>query len=132
MSRIATSGIKGWLNAEALDEPGLYKTTFDLHHLGNVFIRSLHGGVTGAMIELSAETKTREELGIDTVLSVSSSSIDYLRITRNADLFARATIQRLSRRLSVIDVYCWQDDENVPIARGVVSIKIEPATKSDE
>jgi len=124
MSELFQTNAANWLGAEKLEEPGVYKTRFKNHHLGNVFIRSLHGGVTGAMIEIAAEAMTREKLGENAELMISAVSIDYLRITKDADLYARATIQRLSRRLSIVDVTCWQDSEDVTVGRGVVTIKI--------
>ncbi len=124
MSEIFQSNIAEWLKLEPLSEYGLYKTTFQTHHLGNVFIRSLHGGVTGATMEMVAEAVTRKQVASDTSLMITSNSTDYLRITKDVDLIARATIQRLSRRLCVVDVTCWQDEEDTLVARGVVSIKI--------
>ena len=125
MTELPKSNIANWLKLESLEEKGLYKTTFQVHHLGNVFIRSLHGGVTGATMEMAAEALTRSEVGHDASTMITSTAVDYLRITKDVDLFARATLQRLSRRLSTVDVLCWQDDENVPVARGVVTLKIE-------
>ncbi|MEM9279664.1 MAG: PaaI family thioesterase [Pseudomonadota bacterium] len=127
MTALFETGLSGWLRATPTGQDAVYKTTFAEHHLGNTWIRSLHGGVTGSMIELSAEAETRNATSQDADLMIVSSSIDYLRITKDADLFARATIRRLSRRLSVVDVTCWQDSEDIPIARGVVTIKIEPS-----
>lgn len=124
MSDLFKTSFAGWLRAEPVGESNLYKTTFAEHHLGNIWIRSLHGGVTGSMIEISAEAETRRAVDPGTGLTIVSSSIDYLRISKDADLYARATIQRLSRRLSIVDVVCWQDREDVPIARGIVSLKI--------
>jgi len=78
MMALLSSKISNWLQAQATDEDGVYKT----------------------------------------------SSSDYLRITKDADLFARINIVRLSRRLSVVDVVCWQDNEDVPVVRGAITIKI--------
>lgn len=119
------TSLSEWLSFEALAEPGTYKTTFATHHLGNVFIRSLHGGVTGATVEMSAEAFARAELKTAASLMIIASSIDYLRITKDRDLYARAQTVRMSRRMAVVDVICWQDEENLPVARGVVSIKID-------
>lgn len=126
MSTLFDSPVSTWLVAEELDEKDRFKTTFQNHHLGNIFIKSLHGGVTGAMIELSAEATTRRELGQAADLMITASSIDYLRVTKDADLHARTTVVRMSRRLSIVDVTCWQDSEELPIARGVVTIKVTP------
>ncbi|MDJ0612581.1 MAG: PaaI family thioesterase [Rhizobiaceae bacterium] len=118
------SNVSEWLAAEALPEQGRYKTSFKTHHLGNIFIKSLHGGVTGAFMELAAEAITRETLDQSADLMITSASIDYLRITKDVDLHARAQIVRSSRRLSIVDVECWQDSEEIPVARGVITIKV--------
>ena len=123
MSGLLDANIANWLKAERVGD-GLYKTTFQTRHLGNVFIRSLHGGTTGAMIEVCALETVRQALEAEADLLVSSTSIDYLRVTKDADLYARATIQRISRRIAFVDVTCWQDSEEIPVARGVVTIKI--------
>ncbi len=126
MTSMLDTGVGQWLQVELGSEPSTYKTHFAEHHLGNIFIRSLHGGVSGSMIEVCAEAETRKAIGEDADLMITSNAIDYLRITRDVDLHARAQIQRISRRLSVVDVTCWQDDEDKPVARGVVTIKIQP------
>ena len=124
MTQLQNAQVSNWLGFEATAVECVYKMHFAEHHLGNIFIRSLHGGVTGTMIELCAEAETQNALNTKANLSIITSSIDYLRISRDADLFARASICRLSRRLSVVDVECWQDSENIIIARGTVTIKI--------
>lgn len=123
MSELLSAPISKWLQLS--DEGELYKLEFAEHHLGNIWIRSLHGGVSGSMIELCAEAETKKTVGSDPQLTISSSSVDYLRITKDADMFARATIVRKSRRLSIVDVVCWQDDESVPVVRGTVTIKVD-------
>jgi len=124
MTSILSSKISDWLQAEETDEAGVYKTRFAEHHLGNTYIRSLHGGVSASFMELCAEAETRKKLETAAELMVIASSTDYLRITKDADLYARTRIERISRRLSVVDVTCWQDDENVPVVRAVITLKI--------
>ena len=133
---IFQANIANWLQIKPLDEEGTYHLTFTDHHIGNVWIRSIHGGVSASTIELCAEAETRKllqntphpEEGKARLegqnVTVSTSTIDYLRITKDADMFARATIVRISRRLSIVDVVCWQDDESVPVARGSVTLKV--------
>ena len=124
MTILNGAGISSWLQIIPLGEAGLCRTTFDEAHLGNIYIRSLHGGVSGASIELCAEAITRETLDGEYELSVSSVSVDYLRISKDANLYCRAKIVRTSKRLSVVDVVCWQDSEDIPVVRGAVTLKI--------
>ena len=128
MNKPASTGILNWLQLETSEKPGRYKLGFSEHHLGNTFIRSLHGGVSGSLIEVCAEKEVLSALGNDDAsVTIISCSIDYLRITRDTDLFAQTEIRRISRRMAVVLVTCWQDDENAPVVQGVVTLKIDRA-----
>jgi len=127
MTGTASANICNWLQVAKLDDQSLYRLTFAEHHLGNIWIRSLHGGVSASMIEVCAEMETRSASDEELDVHISSSSVDYLRITKDADLYAKATIQRKSRRLSIVDVVCWQDSADMPVVRGTVTLKIGPA-----
>ena len=125
MNKPLSTGIENWLQLETSKKSGCYKLEFSEHHLGNTFIRSLHGGVSGSLIEVCAEKEVRAALGDDDAgVSIITCSIDYLRITRDTDLFAQVEIKRISRRMAVVHVTCWQDDENAPVVQGVVTLKI--------
>ena len=121
---VQKSAISNWLAVSETQEPGVYKTDFAEHHLGNTFIRSLHGGVSASFIEVCAEAEAAKHVDDDASLAIINSSTDYLRVTKDDDLYGRATILKISRRLAVIDVTCWQDEETMPVVRGVVSLKI--------
>jgi len=124
MSNTLSSPFAKWLQTETLPEEGHYKMTFAEHHLGNIFIRSLHGGVSASFMELCAEIETRKQLQTNAHIMVIATSTDYLRISKDAHLFAKVNIERLSRRLSVVDVTCWQDSRDVPVVRSTVTLKI--------
>ncbi len=119
------ANIGNWLKVKPLEEDGLYQLTFAEHHIGNVWIRSIHGGVSASMMEICAEAETRKLIEAGQDVQISTSTIDYLRITKDADIFARTTIVRKSRRLSIADIVCWQDEEAIPVARGTVTLKID-------
>ncbi len=125
MSGVFETHVAKWLHASPTGEPGKYHLEFDKKFFGNPFVRSIHGGVTAALIEIAAQAETQTRLHKSSPLWVLTNSVDYLRITQDRDLFARASIQRLSRRLSVVDVSCWQESEEIPVARGVVTLRIE-------
>jgi uncharacterized protein (TIGR00369 family) len=100
-------------------------------HIGNPFIRSLHGGVVSSLIEASAELELALLLPEQTVELVSSA-IDYLRVTRDTDLHARVEIVRIARRLAFVDVWCWQDEEETPVARGSCTLRIFSAAHTSD
>ena len=112
-----------WLRIKPTSEPHRYSIQFAEYQIGNPFIRSLHGGVVGSMIEICAELDLAERLpGAHTELV--SAAIDYLRVTRDADLHARVEEIRIARRLAFMGVWCWQDDEALPVARGSCTLRI--------
>ena len=116
--------MQGWLDFTICEKADLYRLHFCDEHIGNPLIRSVHGGVTASLIEMSAQTTLQNRLGKDRKILLVSSSVDYLRITKDIDVHARAKIVRVSRRLAFIDVWCWQDEEDTPIARGTCTLRI--------
>ena len=129
MTTIADSplfSMQGWLKFTVCGESDLYRLHFSDEHIGNPLIRSVHGGVSATLIEMSAQTTLQNHLGPKREINLISSSVDFLRITKDIDVHARAKIVRVSRRMAFIDVWCWQDDENMPIARGTCTLRIYP------
>lgn len=130
------SPVQEWLSFRASDKPDLFQLHFRDTHIGNPLIRSIHGGITASFIEMSAEHALADELAKDDTATseivLISSSVDYLRITRDVDIYSRAHIVRSSRRMAFVDIWCWQDDEDIPIARGTCTLRIfrEPKATS--
>ncbi|MCP4183830.1 MAG: PaaI family thioesterase [Hyphomicrobiales bacterium] len=122
---ITNSAMQDWLAFFAGDEKGKYILQFKDHHIGNPMIRSIHGGVTASLIEMCAEHMILAELGNHTSVQLVSSSLDYLRVSKDTDIHARANIVRIGKRLAFVDVWCWQDDENTPIARGTCTLRLD-------
>ena len=113
-----------WLAIEPTDDKSVFRMRFDTRHIGNPFVRALHGGVVGSMIEASAElglARLAEPAG---QVELVSSAIDYIRVTKDTDLFSRVSLVRIGRRLAFVEVRCWQDDEDTPIARGSCTLRI--------
>jgi acyl-coenzyme A thioesterase PaaI-like protein len=104
--------------------------------IGNPAIPALHGGVTGAFLEITAIT----QLAWDEVWAILEAggpaaaaidegrfprrpktidwTIDYLRSGRARDAYARATVQKAGRRVANVRVEAWQDSRDRPIAAG--------------
>lgn len=102
--------------------------------IGNPTIPALHGGVTGAFLEITAIV----QLGWDMVWEIMESgeegaariaagdfppmpktvdvTIDYLRAGRPRDAYARAQVTRRGRRVANVRVEAWQDNRDRPIA----------------
>lgn len=111
--------------------------------VGNPLLRALHGGATGAFMEiaaiaeLAAGATATPKAGATATPQVSVDAtpegaaedmkppplprtvdftIDYLRSGRAADAYARAHVLRLGRRIAHVRVECWQDERARPIA----------------
>lgn len=121
------SHMEEWLAVSRTDDPYVCRIDFQEHHIGNPIIRSVHGGVVGALIEYTAETALAHELvqkGHSAEIDVITSSIEYLRVTKDAQLFGRAEIIRIARRVAFIEVKVWQDSEELPVTRGSCTLRI--------
>ncbi len=107
---------------------------FDDKLIGNPALPALHGGVTGAFLEITALMQLAwdqvwalmEEGGeaADRVLQgrfppmpkTIDITIDYLRSGRPRETFARAEVQKSGRRVANLHVEAWQDTRAKPIA----------------
>ncbi len=118
------SPMQDWLAFFATEEKGKYLLQFKDHHIGNPMIRSIHGGVTASLIEMCAEHMISLELENQISVQLVSSSLDYLRVSRDSDIQARASVVRIGKRLGFVDVWCWQDDESSPITRGTCTLRL--------
>lgn len=127
-SQIFDNAMQKWLAFHRGDARDLFYLKFHDQLIGNPLIRSVHGGATASLIELSAQLVLADELGEQVVIKLASSSVDYLRATSDVDIHSRALIVRITRRLAFVDVWCWQDDEDVPVARGTCTLRLTRTT----
>jgi uncharacterized protein (TIGR00369 family) len=86
--------------------------------VGNPRLPAVHGGVLGALLELTALLRLIDESGTDRVPKPISFSVDYLRSAGPATTRARAEIFKLGRRIANVHVVAWQDDRTRPVAAG--------------
>ena len=118
---------ESWLNVSQTSRQGVYVCDFQERHLGNPLIRSIHGGTVGMLIEYCAEQELKHHLaqkGVEARVELTSSSVDYLRVTKDAPLYGRAEVVRIGRRIGFIDTWCWQDSEDLPVSRGTCRLRI--------
>jgi acyl-coenzyme A thioesterase PaaI-like protein len=110
------------------------RLAYDDRLIGNPAIPAIHGGVTGAFLEITAIV----QLAWDTVWEIMEGSpegqariaaghfppmpktvdvtIDYLRSGRPRDCYARAHVTKRGRRVANVRVEAWQDERDKPIA----------------
>jgi uncharacterized protein (TIGR00369 family) len=84
--------------------------------IGNPVLPALHGGVVGAMMELTAVAQIFLIQGTGKIPKTIDISIDYLRSGRPVETFARAHVTKLGRRIANVRVEAWQANRADPIA----------------
>ncbi|MEM1159684.1 MAG: PaaI family thioesterase [Pseudomonadota bacterium] len=102
--------------------------------IGNPFLPAIHGGVTGAFLEITGITQLAWDhvsALLDTggepaealrrgafpkVPKTIDITVDYLRSGRPRQTFARARVQKAGRRVVHLHVEAWQDTRDRPIA----------------
>ncbi len=78
----------------------------------------LHGGAIAGMLEAVAFATLAEALDEQDNARIKpiNVTVNYLRGGRDAMTRARATIERLGRRVANVEAIAWQDDPESPIA----------------
>jgi acyl-coenzyme A thioesterase PaaI-like protein len=107
---------------------------FDEKLIGNPLPPALHGGVTGAFLEITAivqlawgmvwEIMESGGAGAEriaagdfpTLPKTATFSIDYLRSGRPRDAYARAVVSKRGRRVANVRAEAWQDERQRPFA----------------
>jgi uncharacterized protein (TIGR00369 family) len=89
---------------------------FSDHIIGNVMLPAIHGGVLGALLEITALAQLSLTQGLARQPRPIDVTVEYLRSGRPVDTFARAQIKRLGRRVANVQVEAWQDERAKPIA----------------
>lgn len=105
--------------------------------IGNPYLPAIHGGVTGAFLEIAAQVElawqgvwARMEAGGPEAEAIERGefppmpktvgfTVDYLRSGLPRDAYARATINRAGRRYASVSVEAWQDQRERPFAAAV-------------
>ncbi len=95
--------------------------------IGNPILPALHGGATGAFLEITAITSLTWVAALERIHSepewdgtfapqpkTVDFSIDYLRSGKPQDAYARAIILRRGRRVANVRVEAWQDERSKP------------------
>jgi acyl-coenzyme A thioesterase PaaI-like protein len=103
--------------------------------IGNPVLPALHGGATGAFLEIAAIMELawsmvweRMEGGGEAAAAVEAGrfpplprtidfTVDYLRTGLPRDAYARARVNRSGRRYASVHVEAWQDNRARPFAQ---------------
>ena len=84
--------------------------------IGSVALQALHGGAIGSFLELCAMSQVYLKTDLDRPPRPINLTIDYLRSAKSEDLYARAHITKLGRRIANVRCEAWQADRSKPVA----------------
>jgi uncharacterized protein (TIGR00369 family) len=123
------SPIAKWLDFSAAEDDGeiKYRLSFAERHLGNPTIRAIHGGVIAAFLEFAAQCEAVAALETADSMRTHNMDIDYISSSRSQDMFGRARITKLGRRVAFVEVTGWQESEERPVARARFRIRVRGA-----
>lgn len=122
----AESRMLQWLNFEA-DLQGtefLYRLGFAEHHIGNVLIRALHGGVVSSFLQACATAELKGRLDGDVKLKVVSVHCDFLRPARDKDMLAEARIIQMGRRVAFLEATGWHVNAATPVGKANIAVRL--------
>jgi len=86
------------------------------HLVGNPLLPALHGGVIGALMELTALTQLAIASKSDAFPKTIDVGFDYLRSGKPFDTYARARVVKIGRRIANVQAEAWQAERGEPIA----------------
>lgn len=86
----------------------------------------VHGGALAGLLETVAYATLSEALGKDDrpALKPVNVTVAYMRGATEQTTFARATIERLGRRIANVEAVAWQDDPAKPVAVAQMNIML--------
>lgn len=84
--------------------------------IGNSTIQALHGGAIATFLELTAMAQLYLATDLERPPRTINLTVDYLRQGKAEDLFARATITKLGRRMASVRAEAWQSERSKPVS----------------
>lgn len=83
--------------------------------IGNVAIRALHGGAIASFLELTAMLQVFLVSDMPRPPKPINLTIDYLRQGHAKDLYARAYVLKMGRRMASVRAEAWQENRAEPV-----------------
>lgn len=99
--------------------------------IGNHLLPALHGGVIAGFMEHSALLHLMVEQAQNRLPKTVDFSLDYLRSAGPKDTHARCEVTRQGRRVAHVQILCWQDNPEKPVATARVHFVLEEMDESD-
>jgi uncharacterized protein (TIGR00369 family) len=115
LQRIPYAGFLG-VRAELKGDELTLILPYSEHLVGNPLLPALHGGVVGALMELTAITQLAIASRSEKFAKTIDIGVDYLRSGKPIDTFARARVVKVGRRIANVQAEAWQNERSQPIA----------------
>lgn len=84
--------------------------------IGNPVLPAIHGGVIGALLEITAVLQLLYETASERLPKTVDVNFDYLRSGRAVTTYGRAIVNRQGRRVANVRSEIWQESRDRPIA----------------
>lgn len=87
----------------------------------------IHGGALAGLLETVAYVTLSEALGDEDkpLLKPVNVTATYMRGAVETTTYARATIERLGKRIANIEAVAWQDDPEKPVAIAQINVMLD-------
>lgn len=99
---------------------------FQQHLIGNERLPAIHGGVIGALLEITSVLQLLYETSCQRLPKTVDVNFDYLRSGRAMTTFGRATVNRQGRRVANVRSELWQEEREKPIALSQGNYLLKP------
>lgn len=94
--------------------------------IGNTRLPAIHGGVIGALLEITSVLQLLFELSCQRLPKTVDVNFDYLRSGRATTTYGRAIVNRQGRRVANVRSELWQEDRLKPIALSQGNYLLKP------
>jgi uncharacterized protein (TIGR00369 family) len=108
----------GFIGVGIVEEAGVRRFMLQQRdsNIGNPILPSIHGGVIGGFMELSAGLHLMLEQPALRYPKIVDFSLDYLRSGKNTATFAQCRVTRQGSRVANVEIEAWQSSRDAPIA----------------
>lgn len=84
--------------------------------IGNAGLMAMHGGAIGSFLEITAMAQVFLHIEGEAMPKTIDLTVDYLRTAGPQDLYARASVKKLGRRIANVQAEAWQGERAKPVA----------------
>ncbi len=118
---IADTPFAQWLGVQVTKDGSevLVRVPFNEMLVGNSRIRAIHGGIMASILEITAAATLAAHDPAAARLRPISMQTNYLKSTKDTDIWARGIIRKIGRRIDTIEAIAWQLDPEKPVAIAV-------------